>query len=195
MTTGFGGFVSTVVLWRPLFATGLERCVYSRYDNGAHSLEGTVVIVRDEEPIEIDYTINLDRDWKTVNAEVAVAAEEAVVFTFSRDKHNRWLIESETGDDMRIEGERDPIFDLDLGFTSATNMLPIRRLDLGIGDYHDVTALWLKYPEWTIQPLRQTYTRLDDMIYRYESPNFSAEITVDDLGLPIDYASLWERVR
>jgi uncharacterized protein len=51
-----------------------------------------------------------------------------------------------------------------------------------------------KFPELTVQPLSQRYTRVAQNTYRYESnTGFSAEIVVDDLGLVTDYPGGWER--
>ena len=85
--------------------------------------------------------------------------------------------------------------DVDLALTPATNTLPIRRLNLQIGSSESVIAAWLKFPELTVQPLSQRYTRLSKDTYRYESnTGFSAEIVVDDLGLVTAYPGGWERI-
>ena len=84
---------------------------------------------------------------------------------------------------------------MDLSVTPATNTLPIRRLDLGIGKNESVTAAWIKFPEIELQPLSQRYTRTAENIYHYESnTGFSAEIMVDDLGLVTAYPRGWERI-
>jgi uncharacterized protein len=77
----------------------------------------------------------------------------------------------------------------------STNTLPIRRLDLPIGRGRDVTAAWIKFPDLTLKPLRQRYTRLGENSYRYQSgAGFSANILVDELGLALDYAGGWKRL-
>src|SRR5690348_10184074 len=57
--------------------------------------------------------------------------------------------------------------DVDLAVTPATNTLPIRRLNLEVGSSESVIAAWVKFPELTIQPLSQRYTRLAKNAYRY----------------------------
>jgi len=85
--------------------------------------------------------------------------------------------------------------DVDLAVTPATNTLPIRRLDLGMSKSESVTASWIKFPELTVEPLSQRYTRTAKNIYRYESDTgFSADIQFDDLGLVVAYPGGWERV-
>jgi hypothetical protein len=85
--------------------------------------------------------------------------------------------------------------DVDLGFSPVTNTLPIRRLDPAIGESVAVTAAWVRFPELTIEPLPQRYTRLAERRYRYESAGgaFVAEIEVDDLGLVTTYEGGWRR--
>ena len=84
--------------------------------------------------------------------------------------------------------------DADLSVTPATNTLPIRRLNLGIGKSKSVVA-WIRFPELTVQPLSQRYARTAENIYRYGSDTgFSAEIVVDDLGLVIAYPGGWDRI-
>ena len=85
--------------------------------------------------------------------------------------------------------------DVDLAVTPATNTLPIRRLNLQVGSSASIIAAWVKFPDLTVQPLSQRYTRLDQNTYRYASnTGFSAEVVVDDLGLVITYPGGWERI-
>ena len=86
--------------------------------------------------------------------------------------------------------------DLDLAFTPATNILPLRRLGLAVGESREVTAAWLRFPDLSVEPLPQRYTRLDERRVRYESRGgaFTAELEVDELGLVVRYPPLWERV-
>ncbi len=71
--------------------------------------------------------------------------------------------------------------DLDLNFSPSTNLLPIRRLDLAIGQGAPVRAAWLRFPSFPLEPLDQLYRRVDDSHYRYESAGgeFTADLEVD----------------
>lgn len=59
-----------------------------------------------------------------------------------------------------------------------------------------MTAVWVRFPELTIEPLPQRYTWLDERRYRYESAGgaFVAAIEVDELGLATEYEGGWRRV-
>ena len=63
----------------------------------------------------------------------------------------------------------DGCIDLDLNFSPSTNLLPIRRLDLAIGTEAKVRAAWLRFSDFTLEPLEQLYRRPDLASYRYES--------------------------
>jgi hypothetical protein len=83
--------------------------------------------------------------------------------------------------------------DIDLGFSPATNLLPIRRLVLAVGASAPVRAAWVRFPELTTEVLEQTYTRLGPDRYLYESAGgaFRRELVVDARGFVLDYPDLW----
>ena len=82
--------------------------------------------------------------------------------------------------------------DIDLGCSPSTNALPIRRLRLGVGASSTIQAAWVLFPTLEVVKAAQTYTRLDEFTYRYDSGDFSAELTVDEDGLVARYAD-WKR--
>lgn len=90
----------------------------------------------------------------------------------------------------------DGLRDVDLGFTPATNTLPMRRLALEVGESAEVDAVWVRFPELEVARLPQRYTRLEGMRYRYESAGgaFLAELEVDANGLVIRYGKYRERL-
>jgi hypothetical protein len=83
--------------------------------------------------------------------------------------------------------------DIDLGFTPATNLLPIRRLRLAVGAKATVRAAWIRFPELTVEVLDQVYTRFAEDRYLYESGGgaFRRELIVDDIGFVVDYPGVW----
>jgi hypothetical protein len=72
--------------------------------------------------------------------------------------------------------------------------LAIRRLQLTIGQTAAVRAAWLRFPTLELEPLEQTYTRIAERVYRYESSGgrFVADVIVDAQGLVLDYGE-WSR--
>jgi hypothetical protein len=115
--------------------------------------------------------------------------EKIVEIGISVNPRRRWLLNDE--ECPEVEG----CADLDLNFSPSTNLLPIRRLRLGAGRGAEVRAAWLRFPSFTLEPLEQHYTRIDEEIYRYESAGgrFAAELRVDEEGFVTDYPSFWRQ--
>lgn len=184
------------LLWQRLESPSLERFTLESRANG-FSLKGHVVLDLDGEPASVTYTIDTDTKWLT----------RAVWVALNRGQRETKL-ELRVDDDQRWwQGERELSAlmgrsDVDLSVTPATNTLPLRRLELDVGESAEVTAAWVKFPELELEPLPQRYTRVSERHYRYESgtalADFSADITVDAEGVVTDYshtgASGWLRV-
>jgi hypothetical protein len=174
----------TAVLWQASDG-GSEICLLERSGSG-WSLIGTVLTHEAEHPIEIHYEVTVDSTWTTtdVSARVAVAGGEP------RELSQLGALWPAT--------TRPPEFancvDVDLSFTPATNTLPIRRLDLRVGEQAEVEVAWLTWPDLDVRPIRQSYARLAENRYRYTQDDFTAELVVDDHGLVVDYEGLWRAV-
>jgi hypothetical protein len=177
--------------WRRVGEFGAECCALGR-EGTDWWLAGTAVATLDGVPAAARYTVRCDAAWRT----------RAVAVTVSTGLSDRSL-RLEVGDDgvWRRDGrplpELDGCVDVDLGVTPATNTLPIRRLGLAVGAQAEVVAAWVRFPDLSISPLRQRYTRLDADRYRYESGDdadtFRSELEVDDLGLVQRYEGGWVR--
>ena len=189
------------VLWQGLWQPGAEWCELAR-EAGGWRITGTALVAAEGEPSFVRYDIALAADWSTREARIDVhtGVDDGDRWLHARADDGRWQIERDSR-----SGETTPrddtesvrgLIDIDLGFTPATNTLPIRRLAPGIGETVDVTALWVRFPELTIEPLPQRYTRLSERRYRYESAGgaFVAELEVDDLGLVVTYEGGWQRI-
>ena len=178
------------VVWNNLLIDGRDYCGLWRTAEG-WLLKGTVVgVLKDQRPMLASYEIHCDESWLTHRVEVErTIGGDLKTLSLSVESRGVWR---SSGQELReIQG----CSDLDLAVTPATNTLAIRRLSLQVGRSESVIAAWVKFPELTVQPLSQRYTRLAKDTYRYESnTGFSAEIVVDDLGLVTTYPSGWERV-
>jgi hypothetical protein len=179
-----------VVVWRNLLLNGTDYCALWHTTEG-WLVKGTVVgVLKDQRPMLANYEVYCDENWLTHRVQV-----ERTIGTDVKSLHinveSRGMWRS-SGRELRdIHG----CGDVDLAVTPATNTLPIRRLNLQVGSSHSVIAAWVRFPELTVEPLSQRYTRLAKDTYRYESnTGFSAEIVVDDLGLVTAYPGGWERI-
>jgi hypothetical protein len=83
--------------------------------------------------------------------------------------------------------------DLDLSFSPSTNLLPIRRLHLAVGQTAPVQAAWLRLPHFDLELLDQIYRRERENTYHYESAGgaFVTKLLVNAAGFVMDYPGLW----
>src|SRR5262249_31826864 len=83
--------------------------------------------------------------------------------------------------------------DIDLGFSPSTNLLPIRRLALAVGQQAEVRAAWLPFPSLTFELLPQVYKRESEHKYKYESRGgaFTRFLEVNESGFVTDYPGIW----
>jgi hypothetical protein len=177
------------VVWKNLVINGTDYCALWHTAEG-WLLKGTVVgVLENQRPVLATYEIHSDENWLTrrVQVERTVGSD---VKTLSLSVDSRGVWRSSDQELRHIHSD-----DIDLAVTPATNTLPISRLKLQVGSSAPVIAAWVKFPELTVEPLSQRYTRTAKNIYKYESDTgFSAEIVVDDLGLVITYPGGWERI-
>jgi hypothetical protein len=176
------------ILWRRLDRPGHEYARLFHQYSGWH-LIGTAVFVHDEQPCLLNYLIDCDSVWHTLNAGVAGRlGNEKIEIQISVDGNRRWKLNGT--ERHEVEG----CTDVDLNFSPTTNLLPIRRLDLAVGQEASVRAAWLRFPSFSLEPLEQTYLRTDLMTYHYESGGgrFATELEVNEAGLVTRYPNFCE---
>ncbi len=190
------GSLVRVVHWMSTDWPTPERCTLSKLDDG-WEMHGEVRPIVDGFPRDVTYTVRVDREWQTRMVHVrmqTLTPPSDQDLGLARDAFGVWTATS--GNDIPPLGGVQHLTDIDIQVTPATNTLPIRRLNLAVGESAEVTAAWFRIPEFQVEPLRQRYTRTADDTYHYESldHDFTATLTVDDLGLVITYDPGWVRV-
>ena len=177
-----------VTLWRRLDRAGHESARLFA-DGAQHHLHGTAVFAEDGAPVRLDYRIVCDGRWHTRSARVAGwHGARRVGVELTTDGEGRWRMNG--ADCPTVDG----CLDVDLAFSPSTNLLPIRRLALPVGEGADVRAAWLTFPALELEPLPQRYERTAERQYRYASRggSFTADLELDDAGFVLRYAGLWE---
>jgi len=152
-------------------------------------LEGTAVFLHEGRTCRLSYLIACDANWQTRSATVSGwVGDEEVNLELSVDAQQHWEVNAVAKPAV------DGCIDLDLNFSPATNLLPIRRLNLEVGQQAEVNAAWLRFPSFELEPLSQVYERLGEFKYRYSSRGgaFVAELIVNRSGFVTLYPQLWE---
>ena len=182
---------SFAVIWRrALDNKSFEICRFI-YSQTGLQLNGAILAVHENQPIEVYYQVFCDSDWRT--REVKVQQRNGLVESDLKLSVNdgTW----NRADRGRLPELADCI-DVDIELTPATNTLPIKRLNLAVGESAEILAAWIRLPTFVIIPAGQRYDRLSESTYRYTSlaSGFQAEIEIDRYGLPVRYGNIWERI-
>lgn len=183
---------SQAVRWTGWDGHGLEHCLLRAAPEGL-TLEGIVAGNR-QGLYGAHYRVRTDAQGRTREVRVRYAGGPDLHVTAEEDACWRCDLRDEALPDLT------GCIDIDIGVTPAPNTLPIRRLGLAVGQSADIRAAYVPLPSQVAgaflpRPADQRYTRLDARLYRYEGlfRGFTADLPVDDLGLVIDYPTLFRR--
>lgn len=174
------------ILWRRLDRPGHDSARLSIRDS-TRVLTGTAVFAQDGEACRLDYEVVCDREWRTMAGRVSGWVGGEIVSLEIAVSSHRWFL---GGMECReVAGATD----LDLELSPSTNLLPIRRLNLEIGQEAAVRAAWLRFPGFNLEPLEQVYRRTGPATYRYESGGgaFFTELEVNEAGFVTLYPDFW----
>ncbi|KUJ76457.1 hypothetical protein AVO45_11730 [Ruegeria marisrubri] len=171
--------------WRRLDKEGTDRCTLSRLDHG-WMLVGQATWHEDGMDANLTYDVRCDPDWVSLSADVGGRIGDRELALRLHRTAEGWLLNDELQDNTR------DCIDLDLCFTPATNLLPLRRLSLTEGQSAEVCAGWLRPGFQRIEPLEQLYSRLAPDRVRYSSAQFEAELELHESGFVTSYPGLWE---
>jgi hypothetical protein len=181
---------SLQVLWRRLDAPGLDACRV-RIDWRGVRLDGHAMFVENGERFRLRYSVATDARLRARRAVVAGhAGTTALAIEIRRSDAGEWTLNAHVQPEVR------GCIDVDLAFTPATNLLPLRRLQLARGQRADAPAAYLSLQASQLRLLPQSYQRIGRLAYRYEAPTFGYADTlhVSPLGVVLRYPGLFEAV-
>jgi len=151
-------------------------------------LRGLALLPLEDVPCHIDYDVLCDETWIPTSCTVRVTLPmRAHSIELRRDEIGHWELNG--GAAPHLEG----CSDVDLGWTPATNTVPIRRLDLEVGATGSIVAAWIRFPELDVVANQQHYTRMAPDRWRYRSGEYEFELVTDATsGLVLEYGDdLW----
>ncbi len=167
----------------------LENCLVSSSAAGAE-IRSTIVGQYGEKLYHVDYVIRTNAHWETVFFDIhSRHSDHEQHLRFESDGRGNWTHQGKKMNEFA------GCIDIDLPLTPFTNTLPIRRLQLAIGETAQIQVLYIDLLENKLSAVRQQYTRLSATEYHYENvPNdFEADIVVDKHGLVVNYPALFVR--
>lgn len=173
--------------WRALDREGEDKCRLARVGAG-WMLVGHARFRDGQGWAALDYVVRVGEDWRTSSADVTGEyGGEAVAWRMTRNGE-AWKLNDAALPDLA------DVDDIDLSFTPATNLMPIRRLP-EVGRLRTRT-LWLRPPGPDVACLTQTYWRERGSMVRYraEETDFETHLVVDANGFATLYPGLWEAV-
>jgi hypothetical protein len=176
--------------WRRLDIPGTDACELAAFAGGWR-VTGVAVFGSGSSASRLHYAASCDPAWQTIRAEVdGTIGSRALRLEVRRAPSGEWHVNDAPAPTLR------GLVDLDLGFTPATNLFPIRRLALQPGQAADAAAAWLDDTTWEFTRLPQRYERRDTHTYWYESPTagYADLLTVTADGFVREYPGLWTAV-
>ena len=162
------------VVFESLYQRGIEHLTLS----GTH-----VDSVVATEQFGLRYTIDCDSHWNFQRAEIVCGQNRLDIRRDGPD----WRVNGQLRDDLRDCTE------IDIAATPFTNTLPIRRLQLPIGEERAIAVVYIKPPELAVSRMQQRYRRSGALTWEY-SGGGDYTITVDADGLVTDYPPFFRRI-
>lgn len=166
--------------WAGIESDTTETCLLSETAQGVY-VESTVC-----GPFgRCEYSLIADAGWLFRSLTVTVQDRSLRVHYDG----TAWVVDGRARPDLETARE------VDIAVTPLSNTLPIRRLELEVGQGVDITTAYVSVPELTVVSDPQRYTRLSSNEYRYESldSDFTRIISVDQHGLVLRYPGLFVR--
>lgn len=179
-----------VVTWRRLDTPGVDTAYLSQLPDG-WQLRGTTAFLDDRIPCALNYAVRCDSGWRAQSLSVkGVVGGNLMQCRVVRDSAGCWTLNGEI-----VPTVADCV-DLDLEFSPATNSFAIRRLALEVGQSGPSPAAWFRFPALVLEPLSQTYRRIDERRYDYQSHTTGFRNLLDTTGsaLVLSYPPFWEGI-
>jgi hypothetical protein len=175
--------------WASEEGDGLEHLAFEANEDG-FAVESVLVGQRDGNAYGLHYKVRCDAQWHTRYAWLKIIGGGEL--KLHGDGAGHW----HDGHGLVLSGIEGCI-DIDIAATPFTNTLPIRRLQLAEGERQPISVAYISTPDLKVTRAEQAYSCIGlNHEYRYESifHHFTANLTVDEDGLVIDYPTLFTRL-
>ena len=171
--------------WRALDRVGEDSCRLVR-TAGGWLLVGHARFHDTDGFDALDYIVRCDEAWHTLSADVSGLHSDKTIRVALHRTQESWALND------TLQPQVSGAMDVDLSFTPATNLMPLRRLMDGDALKVTTRAAWLRYPSCELAPLDQTYAIEDmEVVYSARQTGYSTELGFDSSGFVTNYPGLW----
>jgi hypothetical protein len=181
--------MQTNILWTGREYYSLENCLLTRTDL-ASKANSVIIGMHHDNLYRVEYLIKTNENWETTFLELKTQVSDKLeTLRYESDGKGNWT------NNRKTIYEFSGCIDIDISLTPFTNTLPVNRLKLAINESQEISVLYLDILEQQVKRIRQKYTRLSETEYKFQNVtnDFEAIITIDELGLVVDYPELFER--
>lgn len=165
--------------------------VFPRVNSEGYELEGDTAAVEAGEAWAVHYLITLAPDWSSRRARVSGSTSSGSrELTLETDGVGGWHIDDHAARHL------DGCLDVDLESSALTNVFPVHRLGLGVGEEAEAPAGYVRALDLQVERLEQHYARLADdgnrQRFQYRAPafGFECQLVYDECGLVLEYPGI-----
>jgi len=188
-----------MLTWQGLDVPRLEGVRLVLSERGTRGTGAVVSPATGDQPaFAATYSLTTDETGIVSRLSVrSVSASGERQVTLNRSEEGIWLIDHGQG---AKRTDFDGAVDVDVAKCVLFNALPVRRLGLhhGAGE-HDLAMVYVSLPDLSVELARQRYRSGDPdgsgpSVVTFSWNEFTAELTVDDEGLVVEYPGLARRI-
>lgn len=141
--------------------------------------------------LNVNYQLTINKQWEIQAVKINFISDTLFNISLRKNEKKQWL-----NDKGEILSKLKNCTDIDINLTPFTNTLPIKRLNLTVGESKEIEVVYFDLPSNNFSPSKQRYTNLGNGVYKYESlaSGFIANLQVDNDGLVLNYPGIWHRV-
>lgn len=177
------------IVWKSTYINTTEFTTIISKDN--IEVNGRIIGQGFGQLLNVNYNLEINNKWEIQKVRINSQSDNSFNIFLYKNKNNHWV-----NDDGEILNQLNNCTDIDITLTPFTNTLPIKRLNLNIGESKEIEVVYFDLPSNKFSPAKQRYTNLGNGFYKYESlaSGFTANLYVDNEGIVINYPSIWHRV-
>lgn len=180
-------------IWSSLIEPGMEHLQLAQESNIV--ADGFILRCLADTPFRFHYRIDCNPQWQMHKFQLREGGSNALLLELSLEPSGYWY----DGNGILLPNLSE-CSEIDFQLSVFTNTLPLRRLQLNLGETANLKVAYLRAPELKVTPLLQRYTCLTKepwgARYLYENleSGFTTELSVDADSFIVSYPPRFQRI-